>query len=48
MKKYKKIRMTFTIPENVEQILREISETTGLKMSTIIEKGILLFQKESK
>ena len=48
MDKYEKVRMTFTMPENVETMLREFSEKTGLKMSTIVEKGILLFIKENE
>jgi len=48
MHKYKKIRMTFILPENVEQILRKLSDKTDLKLSKIVEKGILMFEEKNK
>ncbi len=37
--KHKKI--TFTLPESTIAILIELGKKTGLKMSTIVNKGIL-------
>jgi hypothetical protein len=39
---------TFTIKKEIVQLLRQLSDKTGLKMSTIIERGILLVQKENQ
>ena len=42
MKKSRKVRMTFSFPIEIEVILRELADKTGLKMSMIVEKGILI------
>jgi ribulose kinase len=41
MNKEKVVRMTFTLPEGVEKILRKLAAKTGLKMSKIVENGII-------
>lgn len=38
-------KINITIKPEIDIILRKISADTGLKMATIIEKGILLFNK---
>lgn len=43
--KVKRVRLTFMLPENVEIILRNLSESSGLKMSKIVENGILIFKE---
>lgn len=45
MKKSRKVRMTFSFPIEIEVILRELADKTGLKMSMIVEKGINLFKE---
>lgn len=47
MKKYKIVRMTFTLPENIVEILRTLAEKTGMKMSKIVERGIKHFSNEA-
>ena len=44
----KRVRMTFMLPETVENTLRELSEKTGLKLSKIVENGINLVDREGK
>lgn len=39
-------RLNFTIKIDIEKKLRHLSNQTGLKMSTIVENGILLLIKE--
>lgn len=41
-------RTNFTLKPEIDDLLRELAAKTGLKMATIIEKGILLFEKENK
>lgn len=46
MKNFK--RVNFSIKKEIEEALRSLANKTGLKMSTIVEKGILLFKKENE
>ena len=41
-------RFNVTIKPEIDSLLRNLSTRTGLKMATIIEKGILLFEKEAR
>ena len=41
-------RTNITLKPEIDKLLRELAEKTKLKMSTIIEEGILLFYKEVK
>jgi len=41
-------KLTISLSEKAEKALRELSVKTGLKLSTIIEKGIKLFEEASK
>lgn len=45
MKKSEKVRMTFSFSKDTEMKLRKISVETGLKMTTILEKALNLFEK---
>ncbi len=38
--------MTFTLPVEIQELLREISKETGLKMSTIIAQSIKKFNND--
>jgi len=40
-----KIRMTFSVSAELEKMLRELSQKTGLKMSTIVEMAIKMWEK---
>lgn len=42
------IRINVTLTKETEELLRSLANKTGLKMSTIVEKGILLFKKENE
>ncbi len=37
--------MTFTLPEETRELLREINKKTGLKMSTIVDQAIQLLNQ---
>lgn len=41
-----KIRSIFTLSPETVKILRKLSENTGLKMSTIVDKGIKLMEEK--
>lgn len=41
-------RTNFTLKPEIDELLRQLAAKTGLKMATIVEKGILLFEKENK
>ncbi len=41
------LRINITLTKETLNILKDLSKKTGLKMSTIAERGILLFHKES-
>lgn len=41
-----RIKRNYTISEETDKKLRKISEETGLKMSTIIDKAIEKYEKE--
>ena len=41
-------RTNISMKPEINLLLRKLSKETGLKMATIIEKGILLFEKEKK
>ena len=41
-------KINLTIKPEIDNILRDLAARTGLKMATIVEKGILLFQAEIK
>lgn len=41
-----KTRNNFTLTKETDQLIRQLSEKTGLKMSTIIEQAIKLWNKK--
>ncbi len=43
-----KIRRNYTIELETDKILRDIAEQTKLKMSTIVDLAIKLYEKETK
>lgn len=42
------VRVNISLSKEAEKSLRTLSKKTGLKMSTIVEKAISLFEKEEK
>lgn len=42
-----KIRSLFTLSPEIVKTLKELSQKTGLKMSTIVEQGIQLVKERS-
>lgn len=42
------IRVNISLTKKTLLLLKELSKETGLKMSTIVEKGIILFNKENE
>lgn len=42
------IRVNVSLTRKTLFLLKELSKDTGLKMSTIVEQGILLFQEKQK
>lgn len=45
---YKTTRMNISLPLEIRKLLEILSQKTGHKYSKIIEKGIILFEKENK
>lgn len=39
-------KLNITIKPQIDDILRSLADKTGLKMATIVEKGILLFNRK--
>jgi predicted DNA-binding protein len=41
-------RTNISMKPEIDALLRSLSKKTGLKMATVIEKGILMFEKYTK
>jgi hypothetical protein len=41
-------RYNFAFDEKIDSLLREIEKETGLKLTTIVEKAIILYSEQKK
>lgn len=40
--------MTFTLPEEIQDLLKRIGKETGLKLSTIVSQAVIKFEENRK